>query len=820
MVRNGVKMQNGFPSDQVPPAEKGKEWCLQFLRSFHNEYSTGGGKVLRYAAKDYEKYRSYAKGSQDIDQYKKMLGTQKRKGKKDQSWRNLDWNIYSVIPTLAGMVKGKVLGQKKDILIKGIDTISQNEERARRNKILTYLTNLPLMQQANQELGVPIDSPLEAGAPIPANAQEVELHMQMYPKDRYVMELYDQIELTQSINNWKQIWDDVVTDLIEVGVAGTKAYLDINGVIRVRRIIPERLITNPCVASDFSDVTRVGEYIEMSISELRAAVPRGTFTEEDLAKIAAISSGQAYNTIGIETFFRTNYRYPYDHEKVLILDAEWISADDLAYVVDRSSIGNINIERQKDPYWLNRVKWQGEDGKAMEGVSDQQYADFNMKRGADRKVVRDSITNLYGGKFIIGTNHVFDYGLKSNIQRSINRLGDCKTNYNLYTFFDSVMRRAEPLADDVQRNWLHYQNMQGQAKPNGMKINKRALTSLSVAGKGGAVETLDELDMLQMYTETGNFIYKGEDAAGRPYPFDPIQELKGGINPAAVEYWNFIKFDIDALRNIFGLNEATDGSTPNPKLGKAIAEQLEQNTNTALTNVYHAYSKLFEDTVKSIALLVPDASLVKSNARDEALGISSDQFFRENNDITYREMGITIEDGPTSEARLRLQKYTELAIQAKELKADDAYLIENEGDTNIMRAYHLLAMKRRQKAEEDSQASQQMFQIENQKNIESAQATADAKLKADLQLLDAEIQKEQFLHPLRMKEISAQIVGQALLKKMELGAALTEQENEILASYQETLLKTQSQERIAFSQQASQEKIAADNKAAAKKKVA
>jgi hypothetical protein len=744
--------------------------------------------------KDYEKYRSYARGSQEIDQYKTMLGTKKRKGKKDQSWRNLDWNILPIVPTLLSVVRNKVLGQKKDIIIKGIDQTSQNEERNRRNKIITFLTNLPLAQKANQELGVPIESPLDPGTPIPANMQELELHMRMYPKDRYVMELYDQIERVMSINRWKQIWNDVVTDLTEVGVGGTKAYIDMTGMVRVRRVIPERLITNQCIEQDFSDLTRIGEYIQMSISDLRSSVPKGTFTEEDYAKIASRSGGKTYSTNGNEAYFRVNLCFPYDNEKVDVLDAEWFSADDYATVVERSRIGNLNLNKQKDPYWLNRVKWVDEKGVERTGVSDQQYIEFKKQNGSECSIERDSVNNLYGGKWIVGTDYIFDWGLKSNMQRSVNRLGDCRSNYNLYTFFDSYMRKIEPIADDFQRNWLHYQNMQGQAKPNGLKINKRALTSLSVQGKGGA-EILDELDLLQMYTETGNMVYKAEDVAGRPYPFDPIQELKGGINEAAVTYREFMATDIDTMRTIFGLNEATDSSTPNPKLGKAIAEMLEQNTNTALGSVYFAYSHLFEETVKSIALLVPDAEMIKTAAKDEGLGESSGQFFRVNNDMSFREFGITIEDGPSNEVRQVLQKYVELAIAAKQINPEDGYLIENE--QNIMRAYHLLALKTRQKAQLDKQSQLELYKAEEEKNINSTTAAAESKKMADLEVIDAELQKEIMLHPLKKELIALEGATKIAIAKLTAGADLTSTEMELVASLHETIIKAKSQEKIA-----------------------
>lgn len=510
--------------------------------------------------------------------------------------------------------------------------------------------------------------------------------------------------------------------------------------------------------------------------------------------MASTASGKQYSSVGNDVYFRSNFRYPYDGEKIMVLDAEWFSADDYAYVVEKSNVGNLNINKQKDPYWLNRVEWVNEKGQKQVGVTDKQYIEFNKQKGSERTIERDSVNNLYGAKYIIGTEFVYDYGLKTNMQRSLNRLGECRSNYNLYTFFDSYMRRAEPLADDLQRCWLHYQSMQAQAKPNGLKINKRALTSLSVAGKGGA-EILDELDLLQMYTETGNMVYKAEDAAGRPYPFDPIQELKGGINEAAITYRELMINNIDTLKTIFGLNDATDGSTPNPKLGKAIAEMMDQNSNTALGTTYHAYSHLYEETIKSIALLIPDAEMIKAASKDEALGESAGQFFRANSDMSFREFGIKIEDGPTSEVRQRLHDYIQLSLANKEIRVEDALMIENE--QNIMRAYHLLSLKRRQKMQEDQQITMQQYQAEQQKNIESATAAAQVNKEAELEVMDAEIRKAIALHPLEERKIALETLGKLAVAKVNAGATLDATEMEVVAEMHNVLVKTKSAEKVA-----------------------
>lgn len=783
---NDKREISGFPSHLVPPQQKDRSWCLEYCKSFDREFSNGSGRMLRYMQQDYEKYRSYARGQQAIDQYKEMLGYTKRKGKNSMTWRNLDWNVVPVVPTLVQMVINKVLSQQKDILITAIDPVSQNEQRFRRNQILTYMTNQTLIQQVEKEFGLSVENPIDQGMPMPANQQEVEMLMQMYPKDRYIMETYDQIEQVFNLNNMRQIWFDIVTDLMEVGTAGTKVDIDQTGIIKVRRVIPERVITNHIVQADFSDISRVAEYTEMTISELRASVPRGTYTEEEYAKMAQRTSGRPYTINNNLQYQQSYYRYPYDHEKILVMDTEWFTSDSNAYVYEQSNVGNWLLSK-KQTDWLDRVEWIDSSGKKHTGISDDQYVEFYKNKGEERHVLREAYDNLYGGKWVVGTDYIHDYGPKSNIMRSVTRLGACRSNYNFYTFFDSYMRKIEPSADQFQINMLQHQHHVAQSKPRGLKINKSALTTVAVGGKGGVV--LDEMDLLRMYAETGSYVYKGVDASGRPIMYDPIQEMEGGVSPAALEHLQFAIQHIDFMRQILGLNEATDGSTPNPKLGKAIAEMLEQNTNTALGQVYHAYSKIFEETVRSIALLLPDSEMVQTDSKDEALGHSSGQFYRANNNATYREMGIKIEDGPTNEARLQLKKYIEIDVANGAISSEDGFLIERE--QNIMRAYYLLRMKKREKQERDQQMQQENYKMEEQKNINSAIAAEQAKAQIQSGLIEQELQKAAFMHNLTMQQQAADIAGKVIVKKLETGAELSIAEQEIMFKYIELARKSE-----------------------------
>src|SRR5579872_1889061 len=109
-------MNYGYPSHDIPFTKKDKKWHLQYIKAFNREFTTGNSQILRWAYQEYQKYRLYARGKQPIDQYKDLLGVRKRHGKKDQSWRNLDWNILPIFPKFKKIIKNRLKKLPREIM--------------------------------------------------------------------------------------------------------------------------------------------------------------------------------------------------------------------------------------------------------------------------------------------------------------------------------------------------------------------------------------------------------------------------------------------------------------------------------------------------------------------------------------------------------------------------------------------------------------------------------------------------------------------------------------------------------------------------------
>lgn len=762
----------GFPRHDLPPSKKKKKWHLQYSQAFHKEFTTGTGKILRWAREDYEKWRLYARGKQPIDQYKEMLGMVKRKGKWDHTWRNLDWNILSIFPRFKTVIKNRLLKNPREMILTAVDQTSVSKERRRKSEMIDYIANKDFYDNAYKNVGMDPQTPFEQGEPVPENTSEVDIHLQMYPKNKYIMYMKDQIDMAMINNDWKQIEEQLMDDLIDIGVAGTRVWVDINGAIRINRVLGERLISNVVTENDFSDLIRIGYYEEITISQLRAQVPKGTFTEEQYAEIGS-KAGTTYDLASNAEFFELHNRYPYDHEKVTILRWECFSADDSAYVLAENQGGNPVLQKKDNPYWLGNK-------------SDKQYEDYYKKMGEKREVLREADTSTYQCAWIVDTDLVFNYGPTTNQLRYIDSLHDVESSYTMYTLdFDSIIRQCEPILDNIQVNWLQYQHHLAQSKPKGLAIEKRALGMVDL-GNG---KKLSSGQILKMYSETGSYIYIGTDQWGKPYPFKPLEELEGGISDAAKQHLDFIIIQIDLLRGILGLNESTDASTVDPKLGKAVSEMVNLNTNNALGSIYHAFISIVERTARKIAMLVPEAESIPNRGRTEALGYENAAYMYINRDLPFMSFGIKIEAGMTDDLRTRLTMHLDSSLKSNGgvLLPEDSFIIENE--PNLQRAYLILSQKRRQREKQQLEEKLILQQDQAAGNTETAIAVEQEKQNTMAQEVDLFKQKT-------MIETEAAILIERekaqwaiMLEKVKAGVQLDINEQQTYAKLLETEMK-------------------------------
>jgi hypothetical protein len=285
------------------------------------------------------------------------------------------------------------------------------------------------------------------------------------------------------------------------------------------------------------------------------------------------------------------------------------------------------------------------------------------------------------------------------------------------------MQHLIPMADAIQIAWYRLQNAINQARPKGIMIEMGALEDIPL-GSGGT--RLTPMKVLDLYNKTGTLVYRKSDAQGRMTNYKPIEELENGLGRDVMNYWQIIQNNIQLIRDVTGMNEMTDGSTPDPRTLTTVAKLAYEGTNNALTSIVHGEKQLLEALSNAIILRlqdVVDSSEVKGYVR--ALGSNTVKFFKASPNLGLYEFGIFLEDKPTDEERAMLQQQVVAGQANGMLDIEDAIIIQNTDNLKV--AQQLLAYKIKKRKQEEESKAMQMQQMNAQVQQQSAMVAEQAK---------------------------------------------------------------------------------------------
>jgi hypothetical protein len=82
----------------------------------------------------------------------------------------------------------------------------------------------------------------------------------------------------------------------------------------------------------------------------------------------------------------------------------------------------------------------------------------------------------------------------------------------------------------------------------------------------------------------------------------PIQELTGGIGPQLQEFITLFDLNLNFIRQLTGINEIADATTPDPNQSVGGAEMALAATNNALKPIYAGYIRLKELVARACAI--------------------------------------------------------------------------------------------------------------------------------------------------------------------------------------------------------------------------
>ena len=153
------------------------------------------------------------------------------------------------------------------------------------------------------------------------------------------------------------------------------------------------------------------------------------------------------------------------------------------------------------------------------------------------------------------------------------------------------------------------------------------------------------------------------------------------------------------IRDVTGLNEARDGSTPDPNALVGVQKLAALNSNTATRHILDGSLFITRKLAEALSVRVADV-LEYSDFREEfanQIGKYNVNILEDINNLYLHDFGIFIEVSPDEEQKAQLEANIQMALSRDQITLEDA--IDIRQLKNIKMANELLKVKRKNKAE-------------------------------------------------------------------------------------------------------------------------
>ena len=301
--------------------------------------------------------------------------------------------------------------------------------------------------------------------------------------------------------------------------------------------------------------------------------------------------------------------------------------------------------------------------------------------------------------------------------------------------------------------------------PDGVYLDADGLAEVDL-GNG---TNYNPQEALNMFFQTGSVIGRSFTQDGDMNPGKiPIQEITSGSGgnklQSLISTYNYY---LQMIRDVTGLNEARDASTPDSRSLVGIQKIAAANSNTATRHILDAGLYITSHLAECLSLRISD--VIEFDPTKEAfiqkIGGHNVGTLEEMGTLHLRDFGIYIEMEPDEEEKQKLENNIQTALSAGLIDLDDA--IDIRQIQNLKLANQVLKLRRKKKAERDQQMQQQNIQAQAQANAQAQQVAAQAEIQKKQALMQSDAQLEQIKNDLEIQKLQAEVEAKKELMAQE-----------------------------------------------------
>jgi len=731
-----------FPSQAVPDLEKmSPEYGLKVARAIEQEwFKDSHSNRYNVSQQKFHNLRLYARGEQSIQKYKDELSING-----DLSYLNLDWKPVPIIPKFVDIVVNGMSERMFNVKAYSQDQFGVSKRTEYMESLMRDMDAKIYNDQAAELFNVDLYENKKED--LPDTQEELDLHMQLNYKQAVEIAEEQAINVLLDGNKYDLTRRRLLYDLTVLGIACVKTGFNWSDGATIEYVDPANIVYSHTESPYFEDIYYIGEVKTIPINEL--AREFDNLTEFDLEEIHSRSSRRT-----------GRHTQEMDKNKVQVLYFNFRTHTNDVYKIKETGSGG---------------------DKAIE-KSDAFNPPENKEGGYSR--LQRSIECVFEGAMVLGTDKLLKWNKAENMMRSKSDFNKVKMNYSLVAprmyqgRIESIVSRITGFADTIQLTHLKLQQVMSRMVPDGVYLDADGLAEVDL-GNG---TNYNPQEALNMFFQTGSVIGRSFTSDGDQNPGKiPIQQISNGAGQnkigSLIQTYNYY---LQMIRDVTGLNEARDGSMPDPKSLVGVQKLAAANSNVATRHVLLGSMFLTSEVAEALSLRISDI-LEYSPTADafvQAIGAHNVATLKEMSELHLYDFGIFIELEPDEEEKQLLENNIQTALAQQLIDLDDA--IDIREVRNLKLANQLLKIKRRKKQERDQKLQQENMQAQAQANAQAQQAAAQAEIQKNQAKAQTDSQLEQLKSQSKLTHLQEEVrlKKELMAYEFELNQQLRSQERQ------------------------------------------
>ena len=678
-------INSAFPSQMVSEEEKRTlEYGLKVGQAIEYEWFRGGrvnGSRWNNGYQQFHNLRLYARGEQNVQKYKDELSING-----DLSYLNLDWKPVPIIPKFVDIVVNGIAAKKYDLKAFAQDPFSLKQRTDYVGGIYRDMMAQDYLNKVKELTG--LDMYNSDASKLPQSKEELEVHMQLNYKQSIEIAEEEAVNNTLAFNKYQLTKRRLVEDIVTIGIGAVKTSFNKSEGVIVDYVDPANLVYSYSNDPNFEDIYYVGEIKSLTLAEIKKKFPY--LTDDELQKMVRYPGRDGY-------IANPNY----DNDLVQILFFEYKTFIDQVFKIKQTEQG-LEKAIEKPDY-------------------------FNPPPNDGFERVSRSIEVLFTGAKVMGVPQMLEWKMSENMTRPNSNITKVNMNYTLCApslyqgRMESLVSRITSFADMIQLTSLKLQQVIQRMVPDGVFVDVDGLAEVDL-GNG---TNYNPQEALNMYFQTGSIVGRSLTQDGDPNRGKvPIQELQTSASNAKIQALiNTYQYYLQMIRDVTGLNEARDGSMPDPNALVGLQKMAANASNIATKHILDASLYLTLRTCENISMRIADSLNFPTtySAFVNSLSMYNTQTLLELQKVNIHDFGIFLQLEPDEEEKQLLEQNIQIALQQNQIYLENA--IEIREIKNLKLANRMLKRFREKKQAQEQQAQQQQIQAQQQAQAQTAEQT-------------------------------------------------------------------------------------------------